>query len=324
MKLSLAIGFALAFAGPVAALAAPAKPSPTSETLPLVSLEDLHAFVLTDKTAYVVGEPVFLHLVLANWSLKGKFELQGYLHPANDFEIKVSRLNEIPKRFTAGAKKDVLFPGQTFVLRPRELCSLRWALCYEPDNPSGFLFDQPGLYRIACQARMAINRTPRDLNLPEFQIEIKPPTAEQKAVTGLMMRPDCAADLQDMAATEETTRTWQEVLEKFPRSLWAPYARLLLAKLEAETGRSDYAVLAQQIETLPRDYPDFPALDDVYYLCATCQDRLGRPREALRWLYRIEREIPLSPYAQPNNRLFRKYIYPAGWEDRYAPWYLRE
>jgi tetratricopeptide (TPR) repeat protein len=307
-----------------AASAPSANPGATSDTVPVVSLEDLRAFALTDKSEYVLGEPVFLKLVLANWSQKNTFELQGYLHPANDFEIKVARSRELPRRFMGGAKKDVLFPGATFVLRPREVNAMRWTLCYEPDHPSGFLFSQAGLYTIACQARVTINQTPRVLTLPEFQIEIKEPTAEQKRAVDRIMRPDCADDLQRMQAKDETAKIWQEMTDEFPKSPWAPYAKLLLARRALESGKSDYAAMFKQFEAIARAHPDFVLLDDVYYFCASCQDRLGQPFEALRWLYRIQREFPVSPYVQASNRLFRKYIYSAGWEQRYAPWYLRE
>jgi hypothetical protein len=83
-------------------------------------------------------------------------------------------------------------------------------------------------------------------------------------------------------------------------------------------------VAAAHLGGILRDYLDFPLLDDVCYLCAICQDRQGKPLDALRWLFRLEREFPTSSYIQPALRLFQKYIYQDGWERRYSPWYLRE
>jgi hypothetical protein len=333
MKYLWAIGLLLAIATPRTVCAAPAdaaaKPpsadrAATTETVPVVPIEDLHAFALANKNEYVLGEPVFFYLILANWSEKNTFEVQGYLHPANDLEIKATRLGEMPKRFTGGAIKDVLFPGLTLTLQPRELSPLRWPLVYHPDNPSGFFFDQPGFYTISCQARLNINRTPRVLTLPEFQCQVREPSAEQKAIVDRILRPDCAVGLQRSQVDVESAKIWQDVATRFPNSLWAPYARVLLARRPLEAGKSDYSVLLEQYEAILRNYPDFPLLDELCYLCAGCEDRLGRPLETLRWLYRIQREFPISPYLQPGNRLFRKYLYQTGWEDRYAPWYLRE
>jgi len=271
-----------------------------------------------------VGEPVFLTLALTNLSEKNIFEVQGYLHPANDFEIQVARSSEIPKRFTAGLREDVLVPGVTFRLRPREVSTLRWPLCYEPDHPNGFLFDPQGQYSIACQVRVAINQTPRILTLPELQLNIQEPTAEEMKAQNLILRPECAEDLQRLQAHDKTVNIWREIIERFPKSLWAPYAKVLLVRQALDSGKSDYGEAAKWLEELVRDPADFPLCDDVFYLSATYQDRLGRPLEALRWLYRIQREYPLSPYIHASNRLFRKYIYQAGWEQRYSPWYVRE
>jgi len=329
VKKSVAILVLLVLASPIGGFAAPVTPTgpatgQATSGPALVSLGELHAFAFTNKREYVVGEPVFLTLLLANWSQKSTFELQGYLHLANDFEVMVARSRELPKRFTAGLPTDAFAPGPTYVLRPREWNTLRRSLCYEPEHPSGFLFDQPGRYTIACKANAAVNYSPRVLTFPEIQIEIKEPVAGDLKALELIRRPDCAESLQELQIQGESAKIWQDLVARFPDSLWVPYAKLLLARQALEGEQSDYNEVAKQFEAILSDSVDFPLRNDLCYYCAMCQDRLGRPLETLRWLYRIQREYPLSPNIHASDRLFRKYIYQPGWEQRYAPWYLRE
>jgi len=289
----------------------------------LVSLENLKAFAFTNKREYVLGEPVFLRIVLANWSFGDKFELTGYWHPANDLEIKVARAGEMPERFTAGVE-NVLIPALTYILRPRTMRTHRIPLCFEPKNQSGFLFDKPGTYRISCKMRLLINSNERVLTFPELRIAIRQPTPEQRRVLDLLMNPECASDLQTGRVGDKTFDAWEAVADQYPKSLWAPYAKLLLAQRDLDKPRQDYRALEARLEQMLRDYPDFPLRDDIYYGIAACQDRLGHPLEVLDWLYRMQREFPASHHIRSGSPLFKKYIYRKGWEDTYAPWYLRE
>jgi hypothetical protein len=165
---------------------------------------------------------------------------------------------------------------------------------------------------------------PLVMPFPPFQITIKPPTGEQKRVLDLIQRLEIAEDLQKLQVRDETVKTWEDVAKRFPKSLWAPYAQMFLARRLMDSPPGNAAAAAAQLGGILRDYLDFPLLDDVCYLCAICQDRQGKPLDALRWLFRLEREFPTSSYIQPALRLFQKYIYQDGWERRYSPWYLRE
>jgi len=324
MRKSQKIIAIMGFVWTCAAVGAWAGEAPTSGTAPQASIDYLNTVLFTDKGQYVLGEPVFLRLVFANWSRDVSYNLQGYMHPANDLEIRVARARELPRRYTGSLKKEALVPAMNVDLRPRQIHALRVSLGYEPANKSGFLFDQPGIYTISCRARMTVNQVPKDLVLPDIQMVVVAPTEEQQKALDLVMNPGCASDIQNVQARKETEKTWQDVAERFPKSPWAPYARMFLARQALENSTSDLAKVLEQLQAIARDYPNFYLLDDIYYMCATAQDRMARPREALSWLYRIQRECPDSAYIQPISRLFHKYIYPDGWERRYAAGYLRE
>lgn len=320
MKKCLAIGCALVWMTSAGRAAEP-ESAATSKTL--VSAGELQGFVVPNKSEFAIGEPVFLKLIFANWSKGSLFEIEGYLHPANDFEITIARPRELPVRYTGGVRKDVLYPLTRLRLRPREMSALRWTLCLEPDHPSGFLFEQPGEYTINCQVRTLVNQVPLVMPFPPLQITIKPATGEEQKALDVMLRPEIAEDLRRLQVRDETVKIWEDAAKRYSKSFWASYARMFLARRQMEGPPESAAAAAAQFEGILRDYPDFPLADDVYYLCASCQERQGKPIDTLRWLFRLEREFPTSSYIQPAG-LFRRYIYQEGWERRYSPWYLRE
>lgn len=299
-----------------------AEVAPKKPAAKLVSLENLRSIAFTPKYRYVLGEPVFLWVVFANKSYVDKFEVEGYLHPANDFEIKIARAGQMPERFTAGFQG--IAPALTFKVLPRQIYAERWMLCYEPKHPSGFMFDKPGDYTITCKMRLMINKTSRIVTFPKIEITVVEAPASEKEALGLLMRPECAEDLQRKRARDETAALWQELVRRFPDSVWAPYGRLLLAWHAWDKAEGDYGRVAEQFETLSRGNVRFPLMDYVYYGYAACQDRLGRPLEALRWLYKLQRTFPVSPYFRAGSPLFKKYIYRQGWQTERNPWYLCE
>jgi hypothetical protein len=262
-------------------------------------------------------------VLLANAGNQGTFELRSDWHPANSFEIQVARRGELPLRFTAGVS-DVLALEMTHKLRPREVHSLRWTLCYEPRNSSGFLFEKAGVYSIDCKAQVRVNDKMQVLNLPPIEIRIVEPGPKEGEVAELVLRSECAADLQAGEASDDTAHLWQTVVDRFPASRWAPFARLLLAQRDWVAGPADTKALLERYKALVEEYPTWPLRDTAYYGCAQCADRLGQPIEALDWLYELQRTDPTSSYIFEGNRLFHKYIYTKGWEGRYTPWYLRE
>ena len=103
---------------------APAKPAPTPEP---AKMSDLKWMLLLQKgrqtnevPQFLVGEPVYMNLVLANWSERHKFTVQAYWHPANDFEINITRAGEF--LVSLGAKKTyTLVPQTPFAQRSIEI-----------------------------------------------------------------------------------------------------------------------------------------------------------------------------------------------------------
>jgi hypothetical protein len=276
---------------------------------------------MTNKTEYVLGEPVFLQLVLSNLTTDKVFEIYGHLHPANDLEVKIWRSGGIPRRYTMGLS-DVIFPGISYTLTPRSLHGHRWMLCHERENASGFLFDRPGMYNISVRAQLTVNGLPQTVPF-KMQIRVVEPPPAQKPAFDLIWNPQCAQDLQASKADASTLAIWEKLGRVHSRSVWAPYAAMLLSRAEWESEETDYEDVASRLTSLARSYPDFPMRDDVYYAAAGCEDRLGRPVQALRWLLRMMREYPKTPNADASKVLFRKYLAREGTEGRFTPWYLK-
>jgi hypothetical protein len=311
-----------------------AEQAPALRATPeLVNRNDLKWMLFVQKTRapgqvpqFQVGEPVYLNLVLANWSPRHKFTVQAYWHPANDFEIMVTRAGDLPRRFTAGVKEKLL-PAATFELEPRDVIVQRWLLCYHPDNPTGFLFDQPGRYTIQAKIQTMVDQTPQLLSFEKQTIDVVQ-SPELGELTRLILRPDCAENLQMGRAGKETVAVWEEVARRFPKQIWAVYARMLVAWYKWQQPHADYNALAAEFAAIESEalgsLVEADLLDDVIYGRVASLDHAGRPAEALTQLQRIQRDFPLSSYLREGNPMYQKYIERPARGGKYFPWFLKE
>lgn len=302
-------------------ISAPAAEAPSTDDA--VTRVELRPFATTTKKEYALGEPVFLQVVLANASKEDQFEVSANWHPANDFDIEIARAGGLPRRFTAGVKGELRLAA-TYKIRPETLIAQRWTICVDPDHPTGFFFDQPGVYTIRCRVRIAVNNYPTDLNLGSHTIKVLEPTPEQEEIVKLIMRPECAWDLQKGRASDETAPIWKKVATEYPDSVWGPFADLLLAWHRWDSGADDYEKVADQFQSLIEKHPNFVLLDTIYYGVAASYDRAGDNLKALDWLNRLQLRFPMSRHIREGDPLFQRYIYRKEWESRYAPWYLKE
>jgi len=276
--------------------------------------------------AYALGEPVYLYVILANWSRTETFSMSGAWHPANDLEITITPPKDLPRRFTAGAQGK-MFPTSVTKIGPRDMTVYRVPLVYEPATASGFAFDQPGRYTITTRMTLMVNDVPQTAGFPKVELTILPASPKVHEALDLFMRPECAEDLQRGYARAETAATWQELIERYPGSGWAPHAKILLAWRAWRDSAEDYTAIAKRFEAILAEHRAFLTrasfADEAYYGCVSALDRAGKPLEALEWIRRLQREFPNSHYIRGGSALLQKYIQKQD-DNLYAPWFLSE
>jgi tetratricopeptide (TPR) repeat protein len=97
---------------------------------------------------------------------------------------------------------------------------------------------------------------------------------------------------KDYVSAVEELRTWQS---EFPADKLDGYWTLLFARYWA--GRGKYAQAIAQAEQLQAVNPDSPYIDQLLYLAADSEMRLGRKDRALAALHSLLKDYPGSPLA---------------------------
>jgi len=266
--------------------------------------------VETNKTSYLLGEPAYLSLKIQN--VTDKFlKFGAVMNPTTDVEIYVIQPNHLPKRYTS-VFKPALYPQTIYELDPQEYKVSENTVLYQKDTASGLIFEHPGQYTIDCRITFQIgDKGAYKLYLPPLRISIVEPKESDKAAFQLINRESIIFDLHTGLAKEENKPVFQQIVEQYHRSSYAPYALFSLAggEIYLQNPAQDYVKAQAMYERLVTDYKQFAQMDNVYYRIALCNDILGKEREALKWLVKIMNQYLDSSLIRRNDSLFKKYIY---------------
>lgn len=266
----------------------------------------------TNKTTYTCGEPIILNVRMQNVTDK-PVQFAAVLSPTADIEIQLYRPEAFPRRYT-GTFKPALYPRTIYWLDPKEVRTLRYLLLYDEKSPQGFLTAEPGPLRLVCRMMYTINdRIQRMEVFPPVDVNIIREEGVNAEVFKLLQKEQYARELNDGTASKDSVDLYQQVVNKYPTSVFAPYCLYAIAghnfnQLRQDANTTDSVVL-QPLNRLLQQYPEFPLMDSVYYRFAVLYNFRQNDNEALRWLVRLYNKFPDSPKLRPGDPLVRKYIY---------------
>jgi outer membrane protein assembly factor BamD len=118
-----------------------------------------------------------------------------------------------------------------------------------------------------------------------------------------MEKPD-----RDQVTTHQALQAFEELIRIYPDSEHAEEAehrmreiRSRLAEHELHVARFYYRfglprATVNRLEYLLEQYPDYPALDEVYYYLGSAHHKAGEPEKSHEWFTRLREEFPQSEY----------------------------
>jgi tetratricopeptide (TPR) repeat protein len=280
-------------------------------------LSPLELKIETNKTKYLVGEPIYLWLVIKNTS--GKFQqFSSELSYVSDFELNVIKPEELPKRYIATMKPG-LYPQVVYEMWPGDQKKVDYTILYDDGAQNGLLFDKPQRAKLSCKLAYNIADVyPHRFYFPNIDIEIVAPSGEDAEALKLLLQKNIIFDLHRGFATEQTKPVLQELLQKYPKSTYAALALYTLAggEILPQNPTQNYEKAIELYKKVISDYPNFPPMDYVYYRIAGCYDKIAKEKDksALsddtnRWLIKIWNEFPQSSRIRKNDPLFKEYIF---------------
>ncbi len=288
--------------------AQPVVPQPSEESVE----QYVELGLKTNKTRYVQGEPVILDILVKN--ISGEFiQFASVLSPTSDFEIMVYRPERFPFQYT-GPFRIALYPRTIYKLDVGEKCTIRYILVYDEKGQDGFLTAEPGKMRLVTQMRYSINdRIGRMVNFPPIEFEIINSTGENQKAFDLLKNEDIAQELNKGEASKENLPVYNNVVEKYPRSVFAPYCLYSIAGYRMNDARPDNptseSFVLQPMKKIMEKYPEFPLMDNVYYRHALYYYIYEQHEKARHWLAELYYKFPESPKVRRGDPLFQEYFF---------------
>jgi hypothetical protein len=196
--------------------------------------------VYSNRTQYLLGEPVQLYLLFTNLTdAPVKIRSDYFLDKA--LNITITPAHGQPWRFIDRYHTGITLPNVT-ELGPREARGFYIFLAHSDLPGHDLPFPEAGLYRVDTEVATSLNENRQRLDI----IRSEPVTIqvvdsvhpEERAAAEIFERPAVARAVQAMQASDELEAPLEEVLRLAPNSAFAEHADFLLATIAM--GRSEY------------------------------------------------------------------------------------
>ena len=282
-----------------------------------------------DKQKLHVGDTLELSIKLENVSLSDPIvDFAGsFQFPAgNGVNLQVQPPGELPYRYD-GALELGNYPSTPLRLTWGKPVVIDLLLYYDRNQPSGFLFAQPGIYQLSGELEFYLRKRPEvsKVSLPTVNIEVTPATGEEaEAQKMLSGGPGLVRGLHlAVLPSKNIEKDFENIIAKHPQS--TPAALALLAIGNNYGSRPDPKDREKGADLLMKylsggNYPVAPdsvalSLAKIYHL--NKQESLAR-----EWMFYILRNFPNSVRLDKSDPIVEYYaIEPARFASE-APWYL--
>lgn len=197
----------------------------------LPDIGKIHLVIASDRKEYLLGEPVFIHVGLANFSDRS-IEYNGCFEPESGcFNYNFADSSGKSYRYEWFFADVRLLSIQ--VLKAGEIIEWRQILLY---HIPGFVFPKLGNYTIT--ATYKYNNKEALLTSNSISIKIVNPTESQKNVQKLFYKDNIALAVVGMSNDKNALQVLATIVEKYPKSRFVPYALYTMARPYLHTDRS--------------------------------------------------------------------------------------
>lgn len=265
----------------------------------------------TNKQKYICGEPIILEIKVKNIT-KDPIQFASVLSLTSDVKIEIIRPERFPWRYES-VFKPVLYPRTIYKLKPQDVRTIRYIMLYDEKSPNGFLTAEPGKMTLKVEMRYTINdRIPRMVTFPPLNIDI----VEEHGINGeafkLLQNKEVAKELTTGSGSQSTESLYQEVVSKYPQSLFSPYCLYALSGYKLRQLRRNElttgSVVLKLLDQILEKYPEFPLMDYVYYRYAVYYYFQKEHDKARHWLATLYYKFPESPKIRRGDPLFKEYF----------------
>jgi len=271
---------------------------------------DLEIFAALNKNSIVVGEPLFLNLLLENRS-DHPIEFRSRLSPYGDVQMRFSIPERLPVDYK-GTFQSSFYPHCLFKMPPRGKDRVSFAIYYFEETPGKLLFDKPMKARLEAEIKGYLGEKIEEFRFPPMILEVKEPEEKDREALDFLRNENMVYDIHQGHATRELLPKFEKFLELYPDTTYTPFVLFTLAdgyRLTGPDGEPDYHKAITLFKQYIREYPDTILTDDAVYRIGDCHDSLGDEESATRWFVKLYNNYLTSNRVSNHDPMMQKYIY---------------
>lgn len=234
--------------------------------------EPLRARLITNKSAYVLGEPVHLRHQIFNWSAPYIELLAGLALEHAETRLTILRDGKSSEPYR-GPWKVQPVQEKTLLIAYGQATEAQYTVLYDAGTENNLALPEPGVYQLRIET-LVFYKNPNRPDIPRLpyrsvawsrMIEVrKPDERSTEALEVLLRRPSTLRDLHRQSAGPGNMPFLRAVARDYPDTVYAPYCLFALANIQLffqKTGDEQKAM--QHYATILEKYPDFPLIHSV-------------------------------------------------------------
>ena len=265
----------------------------------------------TDRSAYIVGQPIALYIRLCNPHTQPAMA-HGRLDWAREHAYRwllvlVGRDGEGFQRYRPHGMP--LFTVPPLPPEPMPAGASRTTkVLLSPDGEGCGCLRAPGRLLIKVEYR---NVGPREERIAAegVAVDLREPAGSAARALSWLRDHGAVPLLGDLfwlrdSLTHEDVATLSQFLREFGATAYGPYARYGLAQIYYY--KRDYQEAAPHFEQIARDRAALGVADEAAYLAGECRRLLGNTEAARRWYEKVVRRYPNTPAAEKAERALKQ------------------
>ncbi len=276
-----------------------------------------------NKESIIVGEPLFIIFKVTNKTPREQ-EFRTRLSPHGDIRVVITHPERLPLDYKAHFPTSFA-PYYVFKIPPGRTERFYFTLLYEEQASGGILFDRPGEFVIQTSMSGMIQNQTEQYRFGPFKVVVTAPEADDARALELLGRKELILGIHKGFCAPSDRPALDQILQRFPRSTYAPYILNAIAGGILTEGKDDPEAIREAIGLYTRYVKEYPGTvfeDDAVYKVGQCHDMLGEGDEARRWFIRLFNNYPDSNRLNYSDYLIKKYILITPKPHPYNQWML--
>lgn len=292
----------------------------------VIESKGMHVSLELDRTDIVVGEPIYIKLVVTNKSAalrQGNFSSRLFMSEGNDLHVTVEKPGELPFSYR-GVETGAIYTSTELSTNIGESIHQEFMILYDAKEPNGYLFGKPGEYGLDVKLFFSVYRDPERVSLaiPPTRIKVRAPEGKAAEAFKLIDNKAAAMALHAAGTTNDAVfKAIKEVADTFSNTPYGPLALLTTGATQMRI-HGDYPAAIATFRKFLERYPDNIRASAVLFNIVYCYHQLRDFDNGRDWFNYLADHDPSFVLLRPENPTSSAFFFGPASEAQGRRWWL--